>query len=375
MKQSNNLRHLIIAIDTGASAIKVVASLAGDEKCYPFTIDPFCVDLDDLHQSDRIPDPNLNFDHRSVWVGIDTKNYAIGNLAKSRYGICPSIKTLKSDSIVPKVAAAIAVAHRKFKLPSKFNLSISSVLPPGEHAYTTNVSTDLTMALRNIKTPAGKITPILQKLTINPEGYGILNWHRIYGAATNQDIGIIMFGYRNTSVLFSVGGQLTGLKSSDRGFHQVLEKISSLSGGGYDENDLARPVWDYLINNDESGFKRLSRSVTNPELELSMIKNAIDKALTDYRLNLQNWLTGAMQKTDMIVLCGGNAEYIGNSFDSFLQIYAQYFEGRGYMIQQHIGSTSIPSEITETGMAVRYLDIYCLWLELHCSFKKEVISG
>ena len=82
-----------------------------------------------------------------------------------------------------------------------------------------------------------------------------------------------------------------------------------------------------------------------------------------------------MQNTGMIVLCGGNAEYIGNSFDLFLQDYAQYIEGRGYMIQQHIGSTSIPSEISETGMTVRYLDIYCLWLELSCSLKKEVIGG
>ena len=372
MKQSD-LRHLIIAIDTGASGIKVVASLAGDEKCVPFTIDPFCVDLDDLHQSDRIPDPNLNFDHRSVWVGIGSKYYAVGTLAKSKYGICPSITPLKSDSIVPKIVAAIAVAAQKFNLSSKFNLSIFAVLPPGEYIYSTNVSAGLTMALRKISTPAGKITPILQKISIYPEGYGILNWHRIYGAATEQDIGVIMFGYRNTSVLFSEGGEVTGLKSCNLGFNNVLEQISSLSGGGYDENDLARPVWNYLINENESGFRNLSRS-KNYQLESSMIKNAIEKALIDYRLKLKNWLTTAMRQTNMIVTCGGNAEYIGNSFDSFLEAYAQHFEGRGCIIIQHIGSTSIPNEITETGMAVRYLDIYCLWLELSCSLKKEVIN-
>ena len=373
--KSDNLSHLLLAIDSGASAIKVVCSLVGDEKCYPFTIDPYCLDLDDLHPSDRIPEPNADFDQNSVWVGIGDKYYAIGNLVRAKYGILSSIKPLKSDSIIPKIVAAIAVAAQKFNLPCKFKVTIISVLPPGEHQYTDGVSQKLMMCLRNIKTPAGKINPILKQLSINPEGYGILNWHRIYGAAKRQDIGVIMFGYRNTSVLFSVGGQLTGLKSCDRGFHQVLEKISSLSGGGYDENDLARPVWDYLINKDESGFKRLSKSITNPELELSMIKNAIDKALIDYRLNLQNWLTGAMQKIDMIVMCGGNAEYIGDSFDSFLQNYAKYFEGRGYMIQQNIGFPSIPAEITETEMAVRYLDIYCLWLELNCKYKKEVIDG
>lgn len=370
MRESANLPDLIVAIDPGASAIKVVASLADDEKCYPFTIESNCVDLELVHHTDRIPEPNPDFDENSVWIGIGSKNYAVGTLAKIKYNDCSSIKLLKSDSLVPKIVAAIAVAHRKFNLPPKFNLYMSSVLPPGEYTYEKDISKSLALALRKISTPAGKITPTLKNLSINPEGYGILNWHRIYGAAKTQDIGVIMFGYRNTSVLFSVSGQLTDLKSSDRGFHQVLEKISSLSGGGYDENDLAVPVWDYLINQDESGFRRLSRSA-NFDRELSKIKNAIEKSLTDYHRSLENWLRGAMKNTDMIVLCGGNAEYISDSFDLFLKDYARHIEGRGCTIQQHIGSTSIPPEITETGMAIRYLDIYCLWLELSCGFKKE----
>ena len=373
MKKYDNLSHLVLAIDCGASCTKVVTSLAGDEKCYPFTIDPDCLDLDLVSEADRVPEPNPSFDHRSVWVRLGSKYYAVGNLAATRYNNFFSIKPLKNDSIVPKIIAALAVAHRKFNLPSKFNLSISSVLPPGEFSYVQNVVKDLSLALRSCETPTGKIFPRLQDINIYPEGYGILNWHRIYGAATKQDIGIIMFGYRNTSVLFSRQGELTGLKSCDRGFYQVLEQISSLSGGGYDENDLGRPVWDYLINKDESGFRRIYRSA-NFNLELSKIKEAIETSIIDYRRNLQNWLLGSMQNTDMIVLCGGNAEYIGDSLNDFLENYARYHAGRGYMIQEHIGSTSIPSEIAETDMAVRYLDIYCLWLELSCKYKKVPVS-
>ena len=105
-----------------------------------------------------------------------------------------------------------------------------------------------------------------------------------------------------------------------------------------------------------------------------MIKNAIEKSLIDYCRNLQDWLTGAMKNTDMIVLCGGNCDYISDNLNHFFQNYAQYIEGRGYMIQRHIGSTAIPPEIIETGMAVRYLDIYCLWLDLSCSLKKESVN-
>ena len=57
MKESANLSDLIVAIDPGASAIKVVASLADDEICYPFTIEPNCVDLDTFTKA--IVFPNL----------------------------------------------------------------------------------------------------------------------------------------------------------------------------------------------------------------------------------------------------------------------------------------------------------------------------
>jgi hypothetical protein len=368
MKKNNNLPHLLLAIDPGASAIKVVASLAGDLKCLPFTIDTEWVDLSELHESCHIPDPNASFDERSVWVGYGDKYYAIGNLAKTKYNVQPFIKPLKNDSIIPKILAAVAVAQKRLNLPPKFNISISSVLPPGEFNYTQSVMIELAEALRSYQTPAGTIKPVVKLLTINPEGYGILNWHRIYGAATDRDIGVIMFGYRNTSVLFSVAGQLANLDSSDFGFYHVLDRISKLSGGSYNCQALAKPVWNYLIHNDESGFRSLYKSVTNRELELSMIKKAISQSMVEYQKTLQNWLLSSMHKTGTVVLCGGNADYIGNSFDEFLKSYTEYICEPGDLILRHISDVDIPDEIKATGMEVRYLDIYCLWLELSCKY-------
>lgn len=81
MKKNNNLPHLLLAVDAGASAIKVVASLVTHSECLPFTIDTEWVDLSELHESYHIPEPNPTFDERSVWVGHGDKYYAIGNLA------------------------------------------------------------------------------------------------------------------------------------------------------------------------------------------------------------------------------------------------------------------------------------------------------
>ena len=76
--------------------------IPNDDKCYPFTIDSDCLDLDLVSEADRVPKPNPNFDHRSVWIRLGSKYYAVGNLATTRYNNYLSIKPLKSDSIVPE---------------------------------------------------------------------------------------------------------------------------------------------------------------------------------------------------------------------------------------------------------------------------------
>lgn len=357
--KSSQLPHLIIAIDPGASSIKIVGSLAGDDSCCPLIIEPYCVEIED-------PLPNLDFDENSVWITSGGISYALGNLAIAKYDCPLEIKPLKIKSIVPKICAAIAVLHRKFNLPVKFELSISSVLPPGEYTYADNMRSMLSTALRKIGTPAGMIKPVIKSIDIHSEGFGVMDWHREAGRmAHSKDIGVIMLGFRNASVIFSRKGELTKPKSSKYGFHAVLEKISAMSGGNYAEAELIVPVWRYLIDGDESGFKRVATS--DFDLEMSKIRPAIESAMLEYRRSLEVWLKGAMQQTDVIVLCGGNADYIGKSLNPFLEQYIQELPS-GYPIFRHIGIDSIPVEIKDTGIPERFLDIYCLWNRLNGCF-------
>jgi|GEM_PF-3209971 len=351
-----DLPHLIIAIDPGASSIKVVGSMAGDDKCYPITLDPYCLEVADL------PTPNPHFDENSVWVGIAGINYAVGNLAVAKYNCPMEIRPLKIKAVVPKICAAIAVLHKKLNLPPRFDLSMSSVLPPGEYVYVDDMRSMLSVAFRKIVTPAGTIKPVVRSLNIYPEAFGVMDWHRTQGMATSKDIGVLMFGYRNTSVLFSSKGELTKPNSSKYGFHDVLDRISAMSGGSYPVTELIVPVWKYLIDGDDSGFKRVA--TTDYQLEMSKIRPAIDKAMSEYRKSLEVWLEGAMHPTDMIVLCGGNADFIGETLNPFLQQYVQD-SVTGYPIFRHIGASSIPAEIVDTGMPNRFLDIYCLWHTLN----------
>jgi hypothetical protein len=310
------------------------------------------------------PTPDLDFDENSVWVTVGGISYALGNLAIARYDCPLEIKPLKITSIVPKICAAIAVLHRKFNLPPKFDLSISSVLPPGEFSYADDMKSMLLTALRKIGTPAGIIKAVIRSIDIHPEGFGVMDWHRTIGMGTTRDVGVIMLGFRNASVLFSRKGQLTKPKSSKYGFHAVLEKISAMSGGNYPEAELIVPVWRYLIDGDESGFKRVATS--DFDLEMTKIRPAINVAMSEYLRSLEAWLKSVMQQTDLIVLCGGNADYIGKSLDLFLQKYVGDLPTGS--IFRHIGASSIPEEIEATGIANRFLDIYCLWHKLNSSY-------
>jgi hypothetical protein len=354
----DELPHLIIGIDTGASSIKIVGSLAGSRECCPLTLDPYCLELDEL------PLLNAQFDENSTWVGIGGVNYAIGNLAIAKYNCPLEIRPLKIKAVVPKICAAIAVFHQRFKLPSRFALSISSVLPPGEYMYADDMRSALSVAFRRIVTPAGAIKPVVRSLNIYPEGFGVMNWHRIHGIAQTRDIGMLMFGFRNTSVLFSSKGELTKPNSSRYGFHDVLERISATSGGSYPVAELIVPVWKYLIDKDESGFKQVA--LTDFEMEMIKIRPAIDKAMAEYRKGLEVWLEGVMQQTEVIVLCGGNTEYIGDALTPLLQKYVPKNLAIGdHPILRHIPPEAIPAEIVATGMPNRFLDIYCLWSELN----------
>ena len=359
-KSRHETPHLIIAIDPGASSIKIVGSIAGDDKCHPLTIEPYCVEISDLT-------PDINFDENSVWVTVGETSYALGNLAIAKYDCPLDIKPLKIKTIIPKLCAAIAVLHKKLELPARFNLSISSVLPPGEYVYAQEMRTILS-TLRKIGTPAGAIKPVIRSLDIYSEGFGVMDWHRTIGMGQSRDVGVIMLGFRNASVLFSRKGIQTNPKSSKYGFHAVLEKISAMSGGNYPEAELIVPVWRYLIDGDESGFKRVATS--DFDLEMSKIRPAIEAAMIEYRRSLEAWLKTAMKQTDVIVLCGGNADYIGESLNPFLQQYVQELPS-GYPIFSHIGASSIPEEIIATGMPNRFLDIYCLWVKLNNTCKAE----
>lgn len=357
-----NKPQLLIAVDPGASLNKCIASVVGNPTPHIFSIEPFCINL---ARTGKVmpPPPKPLFDEKSVWIGInENEYYAVGSLARVKYNSFFAVKPLKNDSIVPKICAAIAVAHKHFNLPPKFKVAITTVLPPSEYGYNQDVSVDLSFALAKIITPAGTIYPKLTSLSVNPEGYGILK----NAVRSNGNAGVVMCGFRNTSVMFSEDDELVGLKTSDKGFYQVLERVSSL-GGGYKEEHLMKPIWQYMKDDsDDSVFKPICNS-SKPSLEISKIKAALTEALNEYYVNLNDWLSSTLRQTNALVFCGGNAESVKIQAYSTTSKYVELNYRSRPSIYTHI--SSLPEgeffdELKGLESPGRYLDIYCLWVDL-----------
>lgn len=365
MIKKNSIPHLLLAIDTGASLIKVVASIAGSPDCHVFALEPYCVNLTETEEP--IPALKKNFDSRSVWVKVKDEYYAVGNLAQTKYNAFFSVKPLKNDNIVPKIIAAVAVAHKHFNLPPKFKLSIVAVLPPSEYTYSQDVGTELLNALDSIETPAGQIFPRSPKVNVYPEGYGILTYHD--RAELEENICVIMCGFRNTSILFSTDGQLNGLKTSDYGFYSMLEQISATSGG-YKEVDLIEPVYQYLTHKKDYplAFDGIFKSKDNVK-EFCKLTDSIKKAHTDYSRNLVNWIESVMRKTDRIIFAGGTAEIAMRDTWCDLKRFVKPIEDDKYKypIGRHLvdrPARLIAAMTDKPDSIERYLDIYELWDEL-----------
>jgi hypothetical protein len=346
--------HLLIVVDIGASAIKIIASLNGNKTCLPMVIDPYCARI-----STPLP-PCLNFDEKSLWIKVSGARYAIGAIAKN-LSITPEDP---STNFVAKICGAVALAHQKLGLSHEFKLSLFSFLPalPLTCAddWKEKMIAALKLALGSIITPAGVFNPHLEHFDFFHEGCGVMNWHRTVGIARKKNISIIMLGFLNTSILAYYDEKITNF-SSQYGFLYLLEEIFGMTGGIYPISTFAKPVWKYLMRKDDSSLARVSQGSKN---EIDRFKEAIDLASINYFVNLRNWLESILEPTEVIALCGGNCDFVRDEIHGILQKYVNELVVVGSPVFEHIGAVHIPIELINTRMPYRYLDAYCLWLLL-----------
>ncbi len=219
-----------LSIDFGGSGIKVIAS-TGDQ-VYGFRIAPEIIEIQSMP-------PELDNDFaidlsKNIWVGHGESRYALGLLARSKYWATIPLVKPKSDYIVPRTLAAVAVAAYRFGLKA-CDLSLQLLLPAAEfdRGDTVKLGNEIKAALSRFDTPTGQIKVKLKSFTAKPEGWGLTKRFLSIGHKyQSSDVACVMFGHRNTSLYLCSGGQTGHYRSNNKGFSLAIEeaKLDPLEG-------------------------------------------------------------------------------------------------------------------------------------------------
>ena len=403
------LPHLLLAVDLGGSGTKIVGGIQGKDGVKVSLMMPHCVEVKDPNELLF----NFDFDEHNTWVKIDGIGYAVGNLAANKYNATNKLKPAKFTTAAPKICAAIAVFTQLFKLPAKFNLSITYVLPPAEWEQRTIVTERLQSALKDLETPRGKIKAKLVLYVPEPEGKGILLGQQIDLKSVEYAVTVIMLGYRNASVLSSTKGGVARPNTSDLGFSDLLKSITGKTG--YKIDDIILPVFKYnkhqkdlasytdyctdvrtrarnynslSYTSDRDIIATFEQQIIDTKEELSLVLNpllrcsgtdrqeeldnfikSIDSADKEYWAKLTDWLDETMpNQSSYICLSGGTANYFKDELESYAKNkIVSYNEDR---LRWH---TKVDAAKELNVSDDRYNDIYVLWTVLRKKYQPKVL--
>ena len=397
-KMKNQIPHLFLAVDLGASGTKVVGSVSGRPECKALLMKPHCV----IVSNQELLPLNPNFDEHSTWIEFGEKHYAVGNLAEIRFDATNQLKPAKFATAVPKICAAIGIIAQKFSLPDKFNLSLSFVLPPAEWEHRNITIERLNAAIKDLDTPRGKIKVKLLQVNPYPEGMGILLGQNLE-LEKNGIITVVMLGFRNTSILSSNNGIVNRPHMSDLGFYELLKNIAGKTG--YKIEEMIEPVFEYKgdkkslelytgwlvdsqrklatsatyyserssieadIKEYKERIKELKLSIekilsgllrcsgVDREVELKCLIKSIDLATDEYWLKLSVWLEEMMpSQSYTICLSGGTANYFTEELKKFM--YDKLSDKNERCVRFH-SVVKPPNSLNVYDD--RFNDIYSLW--------------
>jgi hypothetical protein len=359
-KNIEEIPHLLLVVDAGASLIKAMASIAGTDAddCEPIAILPYCV----VVEKTELLQKNEDFDKNSLWIKIGEEYIAMGHFASVHYPARIDARSSKDDTVVQKVCGVIALCTQRFQLPQTFKLTINLLLPPGEQAIKDYFKDDLAAALKNLSTPASRIKPKLLGVTVLSEGMGVwLNTKQSY-ELKEKKWAVIMSGFRNTSLIVTNAGQIVDRKTCQTGLYAMLTQIS----GGYDLVELLEPVADYLQYRNEGAFDYLLKS-KNKDRERTQLISSIQAAKRKMIQTLTDYLADYLPpQLDLIVKCGGTFDTIQKDLDSVLNDKL----ASGCKIIRDDGNNVPLRHVARRfngggNYHSRYCDVYYVWHKLH----------
>ena len=337
---------LTIVCDHGTSLTKVLYRVGRNGQPKHLTMDAQLLKLDinvveNLQETSGFGKPEHN-----AWLQTDGNScYLVGRLARE-YRASTSIKSLKYESIVPKILSVVGAIALKEKLSEQIKLDLALLLPLGESSNNSDLEKELAESITEFKFQGKTMGVDLQRYRCQPEGYGIAS-HLLkicsLESVQAQSFAVLMFGYRNTSLLLFKNGTLSfdGSETTNLGFYNFCDRLLQKTSGLNREN-IQSAIYtcrENIINHKTAlGEERLttkivveelvkSRDKQRAEVEKARIEAAINNSSREYWQLLEGWLEEVLptqRQLDRLVYTGGTSGFFRQELNDYLS--AKYSE-------------------------------------------------
>ncbi|MDJ0596313.1 MAG: ParM/StbA family protein [Pleurocapsa sp. MO_226.B13] len=331
---------LTLICDPGTSLIKVLYRVGRKGQLKHLTMDAQILKLDgnlvtNLNKSSEFGKPEDN-----AWLQTyDRSCYLVGRLARE-YRASTSIKSLKYESIVPKILAIIGAIAVKEKLSQSLQLDLAVLLPYGELSNNRAMEKELRSKIEEFEFQGETYRVEIQKYRFSPEGLGIASHlfkKKSRDRVQSQTLAILMFGYRNTSLLLFKDGTLSVDRSETTklGFYNFSDRIIKQTSG-LSREDIQSAIYtcsENFINHQTAlGEERMittlaveelvkSRDKQRAEAEKKSLETAIANSRKEYWQLIEAWLGEVLptqRHLDELIYTGGTSGFFRQELNDYL---------------------------------------------------------
>lgn len=331
------MTDIYLSVDVGGSQTKIIYQLDDQTKPSYLLLPPAIEEItkDKLNSyMERLgwigsPSPD-----QQLWVEWNNRVVVLGEFA-ANFDALDRIKELKYENALWKVLAAIGliVELNQVKVTAKkpIYLELALLLPWNEYSDRRRFSEQLEKMLADFTVRKQNLKVNLERFSCRPEGGGLAalrikdrggDWLR------TQQLGVLMFGHRNTTALYFDRGQLKLGDSPLLGFANMLDMVIDMTSG-LDRERLAMALFNarysiidkiraqnrsYTARPDWKDFPEIkalasAKDSTLREKEILDIASAISVATAEYWDKLSRWMDKVFPTPLNEVIIGGGAAY------------------------------------------------------------------
>ncbi len=331
------MTEIYLSVDVGGSQTKIIYLIDDSTKPSYILLPPAIEEITKskldsyMARLGWIGSPSAD---QQLWVEWNTRVVVLGDFAAC-FDALDRLKELKYENALWKVLAAIGliVEINKVKISSKkpIRLELALLLPWNEYSDRHRFEEQLRVMLANFQVRKLSLKVNLERFLCRPEGGGLaalriklqgVDWLR------EKQLGVLMFGHRNTTALYFDRGQLKLGDSPLLGFANMLDMVVDMTSG-LDRERLADTIFnarysiiDQVYNQErcytprpdwksfsEIGALASAKDPTLREKEIEDIDKAISVATAEYWDKLKRWMDTVLPIGLSEVIIGGGAAY------------------------------------------------------------------